>query len=51
MWINQEIINYPTELHLVSHFCILYHDALKHEYQGCGVVFGLLLFMDRKYGP
>ena len=25
--------NYPTQLHLVGHFCILYHDARKHEYQ------------------
>ena len=30
---KQGIINYPTQLHLVVHFRILYHDARKHEYQ------------------
>ena len=30
---SQEIINYPTQLHLVCHFRILYYDARKHEYQ------------------
>jgi hypothetical protein len=30
---NQEILNYTTQLHLVGQFCILYHDARKHEYQ------------------
>jgi len=26
-------INYPTLLHLVGHFRILYHDARNHDYQ------------------
>jgi len=30
---SQGIINYPTQLHLVGLFRILYHDARKHEYQ------------------
>ena len=30
---SQGIINYPIQLHLVGHFCKLYHDARKHEYQ------------------
>ena len=30
---SQGIINYPTQLHLVGHFRILYHDARKHEYR------------------
>ena len=33
MYSSQGIINYPTQLHLVGHFRILYHDARKHEYQ------------------
>jgi len=33
MYSSQGIINYPTRLHLVGHFPILYHDARKHEYQ------------------
>jgi len=33
MWSSQGIINYPTQLHLVGHFPISYHDAWKHEYQ------------------
>jgi len=33
MWSSQGIINYPTQLHLLGHFRILYHDARKHEYQ------------------
>jgi len=33
MYSSQGIINYPTQLHLVGHFCILYHDAWKYEYQ------------------
>jgi len=28
---SQGIINYPTQLHLVGHFRILYHDARKHN--------------------
>jgi len=40
---SQGIINYPTQLHLVGHFCILYHDAQKHEYQVC---IGLELFLN-----
>jgi len=31
---SQGTINYPTQLHLVSHFRKLYHDARNHEYQG-----------------
>ena len=30
---SQRIINYLTQLHLVGHFCILCHDARKHDYQ------------------
>jgi hypothetical protein len=30
---SQEIINYPTQLHLVGRFRVLYHDARKHGYQ------------------
>jgi len=30
---SQGIINYPTQLHFIGHFRILYHDARKHEYQ------------------
>jgi hypothetical protein len=30
---SQGIINFPTQLHRVGHFRILYHDARKHEYQ------------------
>jgi hypothetical protein len=30
---SQEIINYPTQLHFVGHFRILYLDARKYEYQ------------------
>ena len=30
---SQGIINYPTQLHLVGNFHILYYDARKHEYQ------------------
>jgi hypothetical protein len=30
---SQGIINYLTQLHLVGHFRILYHDERKHEYQ------------------
>ena len=33
---SQGIIKYPTQLHLVGHFRILYHDAKKHEYQQDG---------------
>jgi hypothetical protein len=33
MYSNHGIINYPTQLPLVGHFHILYHDARKHEYQ------------------
>jgi hypothetical protein len=33
MYSSQGIINYPTQLHLVGHFCILNHDGWKHEYQ------------------
>ena len=40
MYSSQGIANYPTQLHLVGHFRILYHDARilyhdarKHEYQ------------------
>jgi hypothetical protein len=33
MYSSQEIINYPTQLHLVGRFRILYHDARKHKYQ------------------
>ena len=29
---NQGIINYPTQLHLVGHFFILFHDARKRKY-------------------
>jgi hypothetical protein len=27
------MINYPTQLHLVVHFRMLYHNARKHEYE------------------
>ena len=30
---SQGILNYPTQLHLVRHFRILYDDAWKNEYQ------------------
>jgi hypothetical protein len=30
---SQGIINYPTQLHVVGHFRVLYHDARKHEYR------------------
>ena len=30
---RQRIINYPTQLHLVGHFRMLYQDAREHEYQ------------------
>jgi len=43
---SQGIINYPTQLHLVGHFRILYHDAQKHE---CQVCIGLALFLIRHY--
>jgi hypothetical protein len=33
MYSSQGIINYPTQLHLLGHFRILYHDARKHECQ------------------
>ena len=33
MYSSQGIINYPTQLHLVGHFHVLYHNARKHEYQ------------------
>jgi hypothetical protein len=33
MWSSQGIINYPTQLHLVGHFRILYYDERKHEYK------------------
>jgi hypothetical protein len=33
MYSSQGIINYPTQLHLVGYFRILYHDARKLEYQ------------------
>ena len=35
MYSSQGITTYPTQLHLVDHFRILYHDARKHEYQHC----------------
>jgi hypothetical protein len=34
MYSSHGIINYPIQLHLVGHFCIMYHDARQHEYQG-----------------
>jgi len=33
MYSSQGIINYPTQLRLVGHFHILYHDARKYEYR------------------
>jgi len=33
MYSKQGIINYPTQVHLFGHFCILYHDAWKHNYE------------------
>jgi len=30
---RQRIINYPAQLHLIGHFHMLYHDALKYVYQ------------------
>jgi hypothetical protein len=35
MYSSQGIINYSTQLHLVGHFRLLYHDARKHEHQVC----------------
>jgi hypothetical protein len=36
---SQGIMCYPTQLHLVGHFSILYHDARKHVYNACLVCF------------
>jgi hypothetical protein len=33
MYSSQGTINYPTLLHPVGHFCVLYLDARNHEYQ------------------
>jgi len=32
-------MNYLTQLHLVGHFCILYGDARKHEYQAMAILY------------
>jgi hypothetical protein len=42
MYSSQGIINYPTQLHLVGHFRILYHDARKYEYQDNKSAVGLV---------
>jgi hypothetical protein len=36
MYSSQEIINYPTQLHLVGHFRILFPEARKREYETSG---------------
>jgi len=33
MYSSQGMINYPTQLHFVGNFRMLYHDARKREYQ------------------
>jgi len=46
----KEIINYPSQLHLVGHFLILFYDARKHEYQVClHCCAYVLLFSPRLY--